>query len=94
MQRERSDSQRADTILGYPPGLKIGWQITKIEISRAGDMAYALYRYQMTMSTPNGAPTDDRGKDMAVWVKQSDGKWKMVADSFNSDVPLLSGTSK
>jgi len=31
---------------------------------------------------------------MAVWVKRSDGKWKMVVDSFNSDVPLLSGTSK
>jgi uncharacterized protein (TIGR02246 family) len=76
------------------PGLKIEWQITKIDISRAGDMAYALYKYQMTMSAPNGAPIDDRGKDMAVWVKQSDGKWKMVADSFNSDVPLLSGISK
>jgi uncharacterized protein (TIGR02246 family) len=76
------------------PGLKIDWQITKIDVSRAGDMAYALYKYQMTMSTPNGAPIDDRGKDMAVWVKQLDGKWKMVADSFNSDVPLLSGTSK
>src|SRR3984893_18287502 len=66
------------------PGLKIEWQITKIDISRAGDMAYALYKYQMTMSAPNGAPIDDRGKDMAVWVKQSDGKRKMVADSFNS----------
>ena len=76
------------------PGLKIEWQITKIDISRAGDMAYALYKYQMTMSAPNGAPIVDRGKDMAVWVKQSDGKWKMVADSFNSDVPLLSGISK
>ena len=76
------------------PGLKIDWQITKIEVSGAGDMAYALYKYQMTMSAPNGAPIGDRGKDMAVWVKQSDGKWKMVADSFNSDMPLLSDTSK
>ena len=76
------------------PGLKIEWQITKIDVSRAGDMAYALYKYQMTISAPNGAAIDDRGKDMAVWVKQSNGKWKMVADSFNSDVPLVSGTSK
>ena len=37
------------------PGLKIEWQITKIDVSRAGDMAYALYKYQMTMSAPNGA---------------------------------------
>jgi ketosteroid isomerase-like protein len=76
------------------PGLRIDWQITKIDISRSVDMAYALYKYQMTMSMPNGAPIDDRGKDMAVWVKQSDGKRKMVADSFNSDVPLLSDRRK
>jgi len=31
---------------------------------------------------------------MAVWVKQSDGKWKMVADSFNSDVLLPLSTGK
>src|ERR1700686_213035 len=75
-------------------GLKIDWQITKVEVSRAGDMAYTLYKYEMTMSAPNGAPMNDRGKDMAVWEKQSDGTWKMVADTFNSDLPLLSGTSK
>lgn len=70
------------------------WQITKVDVSRAGDMAYTLYKYDMMMATPNGSPIHDQGKDMAVWVKQSDGKWKMVADSFNSDVPLLAGTSK
>jgi len=48
------------------PGLKIDWQITKIDVSRSGDTAYALYKYQMTMSAPNGAPIHDRGKDMAV----------------------------
>ena len=76
------------------PGLKIDWQITKVDVSRAGDMAYTLYQYEMTMPAPNGAPINDKGKDMAVWEKQSDGKWKMVADTFNSDIPLPSGTSK
>jgi uncharacterized protein (TIGR02246 family) len=76
------------------PGLRIDWQITKVDVSRAGDMAYTLYKYEMTMGGPNGAPINDRGKDMAVWEKQSDGTWKMVADTFNSDLPLLSGTSK
>jgi ketosteroid isomerase-like protein len=31
---------------------------------------------------------------MAVWVKQSDGTWKIVADTFNSDMAPPSGTSK
>src|ERR1700692_1958824 len=48
------------------PGLKINWQITKIDVSRAGDMAYTLYKYEMTLGAPNGALINDRGKDMAV----------------------------
>ena len=72
------------------PGLKIDWEITKLEISPAGDMAYTLYRYEMTMQDPTGTPIHDVGKDMAVWEKKSDGRWKMVADTFNSDVPLPS----
>ena len=64
------------------------WQITKVDVSRAGDMAYTLYKYEMTMGAPNGVPINDRGKDMAVWEKQSDGTWKIVADTFNSDLPL------
>jgi uncharacterized protein (TIGR02246 family) len=76
------------------PGLKIDWQITKVDVSRAGDMAYTLYQYEMTMPGPNGASINDKGKDMSVWKKQSDGAWKMVADTFNSDIPLPSDTSK
>jgi len=76
------------------PGLKIDWQITKVDVSRGGDMAYTLYKYEMTMGAPNGAPIQDSGKDMAVWKKQTDGTWKMVADTFNSDLPLPSSTSK
>ena len=55
----------------FAPGLKIEWQITKVDVSRAGDMAYTLYKYEMTMDAPNGSPIHDNGKDMAVWVKQS-----------------------
>jgi uncharacterized protein (TIGR02246 family) len=76
------------------PGLNMDWQITKIDVSAAGDMSYTLYKYEMTMSGPNGEPIHDNGKDMAVWMKQSGGTWKIVADTFNSDMPLRSVSSK
>ena len=76
------------------PGLNMDWQITKIDVSAAGDMAYTLYKYEMTMSGPNGEPIHDKGKDIAVWSKQSDGAWKIVADTFNSDIPLPSVSGK
>jgi len=70
------------------PGFNIDWQINKFEIARAGDLAYTIYVYQLALESANGKPITDHGKDMAVWKKQSDGTWKMVADTFNSDLPL------
>ena len=31
---------------------------------------------------------EDHGKYVEVWNKQADGKWKAVADIFNSDLPV------
>lgn len=71
------------------PGFNIDWQITKLEVARAGDLAYTIYSYKLTVDGPNGKPINDNGKDMAVWKKQSEGTWKMVADTFNSDLPAV-----
>jgi uncharacterized protein (TIGR02246 family) len=70
------------------PGFAIDWQIDKVEVARAGDLAYVLYTYQLTTQGPDGKLATDRGKDMAVWKKQADSIWKIVADSFNSDFPV------
>lgn len=70
------------------PGFTIDWQINKVEVARWGDLAYTIYTYQITLDGANGKPITDQGKDMAVWKKQSDGTWKMVADTFNSDLAV------
>jgi len=41
----------------------------------------------MSMQGRDGKPIVDHGKDVAVWKKQGDGSWKMVMDTFNSDLP-------
>lgn len=46
------------------PGFAVDWQITKVEVSRSGDLAYTPFTYQMTMQGPDGKPIHDRGK---VW---------------------------
>jgi ketosteroid isomerase-like protein len=72
------------------PGFAVDWQITKLEVSRSGDLAYTPFTYQMTLQGPDGKPVHDRGKGLAVWKKQPDGTWKGLADMFNSDLPLPS----
>ena len=47
--RARKEAIRsAWTQLLTNPKLKIDWQITKIDVFRAGDMAYILYKYEIS----------------------------------------------
>jgi uncharacterized protein (TIGR02246 family) len=70
------------------PGVSVSWQSTNVEVSRSGDLAYAMGVYQETLKNSRGKPVTDHGKYVEVWKKQTDGKWKTVADIFNSDLPL------
>lgn len=67
-------------------GASISWQATKVEVARSGDMAYIQGTYQLTSKDPTSNPID-KGKFVEVWKKQADGKWKVAADIFNSDLP-------
>jgi uncharacterized protein (TIGR02246 family) len=69
------------------PGASESWQPSKVEVSRSGDLAYTMGVYQSTMKDSRGKPAADHGKYVEVWKKQADGRWKTVADMFNSDLP-------
>jgi ketosteroid isomerase-like protein len=66
-------------------GTKIGWKATKVEVSKSLDMAYSYGTYFLTMKVA-GKTTKDQGKWVEVWKKQTDGSWKCVVDTFNSDL--------
>jgi uncharacterized protein (TIGR02246 family) len=76
------------------PGLAISWKTTKVEVAKSGDIAYTSGTYELTMNDTSGKPINDRGKYVEVWKKQADGKWKVVADIWNSDLPLPSPEKK
>lgn len=61
----------------------ISWKTTRVEASKAGDMAFTVGTYEMTMKDG----TKDKGKYCEVWKKQADGKWKVETDMFSSDLP-------
>jgi ketosteroid isomerase-like protein len=70
------------------PGVDQSWQSNKVEVAASGDLAYDTGSYTMTMKDAQGKPVTDRGKYIEVWKKQADGKWKVVADIWNSDLPV------
>jgi uncharacterized protein (TIGR02246 family) len=55
-------------------------------IKRAGDLAYDVGRYTMTVPH-DGARTRDEGKYLTVWRRQADGRWQIAADAWSSDLP-------
>jgi ketosteroid isomerase-like protein len=67
----------------------INWKTTRVEMAKSGEMGYLIGTYAMTMKDG----TKDTGKYCEVWKKQADGKWKVAADMFSSDLPATPASS-
>ncbi len=73
-------------IAAFPP--LSHFTASPIEIDGRGDLAYVRGTYHMTFASPPGRPAiEDHGKFLEIRRRQNDGKWLVVADIFNSDLP-------
>jgi len=62
-------------------------ETTKIDVSSSGDMAYSMGSYVATMMGEDGNLATEPGKWLSVWKRQADGSWRIVADTYNTDIP-------
>ena len=69
------------------PGFLVTCHPVTVEAARSGDIGYTQGPYELGFQDAKGKTVKDRGKYLAVWKKQSDGAWRVVADIFNSDLP-------
>jgi uncharacterized protein (TIGR02246 family) len=76
------------------PGFEIDWEVTRVEVSRAGDLGYVVGTHEVTVNDAEGNPVTDRGKWIAIWKKQADGTWKCIEDIWNSDLPTGGGNTE
>jgi ketosteroid isomerase-like protein len=70
------------------PNVSISWQASKVEVAKSGDLAYSIGTYTDSVKDPQGKLTSDKGKFVEVWKKQPDGGWKVVVDTYSSDLPV------
>ena len=63
-------------------------KLTITHVDASGDLAYEVGSYTMGIQMPAMPPMADTGKYVAVWKRQAGGKWLIVADIFNTDLPL------
>ena len=60
----------------------------KVEVSKAGDLAYSQGAYTITVTNPKTKKVvTEKGKFVTVYKKQPIGAWKAVADIVNADGP-------
>ncbi len=61
--------------------------LTQIDVATGKDMAYSTGTYLATMLGEDGKPVTEPGKWLSVWKKQADGSWRIVVDTYNTDIP-------
>lgn len=61
--------------------------LSTTHVATSGNVGYEAGTYQFTMAPPGAQPVTDRGKYVVGLRRQRDGKWRLVHDIFNSDLP-------
>jgi ketosteroid isomerase-like protein len=73
----------------YLKAYKIHWDKAVKEFAVAGEWAFERYSYQQNdKPRGGGASVTDTGKGLIVYHHDSDGKWRVARDAWNSDLPL------
>ena len=66
-----------------------------LEVFGSGNHVYEIGEYDITMVMPEmPQPMSDQGKYLTVWEKESDGKWKAVAEMWNTNNNPWTGGDK
>lgn len=68
------------------PNIDLSFEPRRIEVAASGDMASDVGTYRVSLDGPDGR-ISDTGKYVVVWQKVN-GEWKIMADIWNSDLPL------
>jgi len=67
-------------------GVKINDMVfTTMNVWSSGNMAYEIGTYMLDFTIPEMGNITDKGKYLTIWEKQSDGSWKVKADTWNTD---------
>ena len=75
------------------PNTAVSWKVSKVEAAKSGELGYLYGTYSLSIQDPKGGPpVRDTGKLVEIWKKQTDGKWKCIVDTYNSDLPAAAAT--
>ncbi len=68
------------------PGLTMSTKPLTVEVSKDGNMAWAHGIYSIVTNVSGGKSATDNFEYAMVYTRQTDGKWKIMADCANSEL--------
>lgn len=68
------------------PDMQNAGKLMSAEVSSGHDLAYTMGTYQSQMMGEDGKQVTEPGKWLSVWKKQSDGAWRIIVDTYNTDI--------
>ncbi len=68
--------------------MNLTWSADVAEVSAGGDLGFTIGTFRITVDGPDGRPIERVGKYKTVWQRRDDGRWWVVADTFNFDAPM------
>lgn len=69
------------------PNFESTSSLSTAEVAASGDLGYTTGTYLARMLGENDKPAIEPGKWVTVWKRQTDGRWLVVVDTYNTDVP-------
>jgi ketosteroid isomerase-like protein len=69
------------------PDYTLSWHANKVGVARSGELGYTSGTYDFSIKDASGKTISDKGKYLTVWKKEADGAWKVLFDTYNSDLP-------
>ena len=66
------------------PGFSVQWVTGETRVAASGDLAYSFERSTYTIPDSGGTARTVHAKGVTVWRREADGRWRCVADIWNS----------
>ncbi|MDP3746365.1 MAG: DUF4440 domain-containing protein [Phenylobacterium sp.] len=62
-------------------------KLERVEVSASNDLAYTMGVYTSRLMGEDDKIVEEPGKWLTVWKKQADGRWRVIVETYNTDIP-------
>jgi ketosteroid isomerase-like protein len=67
----------------------LDWKAARVEVGPSADMGYTAGDWVSTWRDAEGVAVERTGSYVAIWERQDDGEWKVIAETEAAGTPMF-----